>query len=373
MARRLRAALSLLILVFLASPHARPCTTFVTRDANRLLFGRNLDWFAGIGLIMSNPRRLSKVALVAPTETPARWTSRYGSLTFNQVGRDFPYGGINEAGLVVEHMTLDTTAYPSPDQRPAISACQWIQYQLDNSATAEEVIASDRAVRIVDSQSKFHFLVCDRKGHVAVVEFLDGKMVSHIGRDLPVEVLANGRYDDSLKAYRAHRDVEADRSLYNFATAARMVSADRDAAAPDGGIARAFRALEAVRQGLFTKWSIVYDIRHRTVYVKVFETPTIVGEQKIFRKKPGEATTKVVELGGFDFACSRTGKVLDLDSEITGKANSHFADYSTEVNRDLVFRTFTFFRQWGIPVDLTDEDLTGLARYPESFRCQAKR
>jgi len=30
-----------------------------------------------------------------------------GSVTFNQVGRDLPYGGINEAGLVVEHMTLE--------------------------------------------------------------------------------------------------------------------------------------------------------------------------------------------------------------------------------------------------------------------------
>jgi choloylglycine hydrolase len=26
------------------------------------------------------------------------WTSRYGSITFNQYGREFPSGGINEKG-----------------------------------------------------------------------------------------------------------------------------------------------------------------------------------------------------------------------------------------------------------------------------------
>ena len=34
--------------------------------------------------------------------TPASWVSKYGSVTFNQYGRELPTGGMNEAGLVVE-------------------------------------------------------------------------------------------------------------------------------------------------------------------------------------------------------------------------------------------------------------------------------
>jgi hypothetical protein len=370
---RLHAAVSAVAIALLASSHAHPCTTFVDRDAHRLLFGRNLDWFAGTGLIVTNPRGLEKVALLAPTETPARWASRYGSVTFNQVGRDLPFGGMNEAGLVVEHMTLDKTVYPAGDDRPAISACQWIQYQLDNYATVEDVIRSDRGLRIVDAQSRFHFLVCDRFGHVATLEFLDGKMVSHTGRALPIEVLANSTYAESLQSYRTDQDVSADRSLYNFTTAARAVSRDRTATAREDGIDRAFRTLDAVSQGVFTKWSIVYDIKRRTIYVKVFETPTIVGEKKIFLKKPGDAATKIVDMKHFNFDCPAPGRVLDLGSEHAGVVNPYFVDYSTEINRRIIFRTFSFFREWGLPVSVSDEDLSNLARYPESFVCGRRK
>ena len=56
------------------------------------------------------------------------WTSKYGSATFNQYGREFPMGGMNEAGLVVESMMLFETEYPLPDTRSGIDPTQWIQY-----------------------------------------------------------------------------------------------------------------------------------------------------------------------------------------------------------------------------------------------------
>ena len=37
---------------------------------------------------------------------PARWTSKFGSVTFNQYGKDNPMGGVNERGLVIEVMEL---------------------------------------------------------------------------------------------------------------------------------------------------------------------------------------------------------------------------------------------------------------------------
>ncbi len=188
-----------------------PCTTFVLRQGNHIVFGRNLDWITGSGLIMTNPRYLQKTALIDVSQNPITWTSKYGSITFNQVGRDLPYGGMNEAGLVVEHMTLDETVYPSDDNRHTISACQWIQYQLDNYSTVEEVIKSDTLLRIIDPGSKIHFLVCDKAGNVVSIEFINGKMVYHTGKDLPVEVLANSNYENSsivLRAIVIHRLID---------------------------------------------------------------------------------------------------------------------------------------------------------------------
>ena len=82
---------------------AYACTTFCIDDGEKLVFGRNYDWGIGVGLVMVNKRGLSKTALLfSPTEVPARWVSKYGSVTFNQYGREFPTGGINEKGLVPE-------------------------------------------------------------------------------------------------------------------------------------------------------------------------------------------------------------------------------------------------------------------------------
>jgi Linear amide C-N hydrolases, choloylglycine hydrolase family len=346
-----------------------PCTTFILHQRNHLIFGRNLDWITGTGLVMINPRNLEKVALVDPSEKPVKWISKFGSITFNQVGRDLPYGGMNESGLVVEHMTLDKTAYPSKDNRYTIGACQWIQFQLDNYSTIEEVMSSDTLLRIFDAVSNFHFLICDRFGHAVTIEFLNGKMVCHTGKNLPVRVLANSTYEESLSCYNNNGDIQSNRSLYNFCTAAHLTD-NPDFAANDSIIDYAFRALHAVNQGLGTKWTIVYDITNMKIYFKVFETPTIVGEKKIFLKQPPyNPITKVVDFKGLDFDCSDAAKVLDLECNYEGAVNQYLVNYSTSMNKKFISKAFTFFKGWGGSIVLKDEEMEYLARYPETFKC----
>lgn len=91
------------------------CTTFVLSDGNAVLFARNLDWYWPDGFVVVNQRDIEKTAFGTPKQS-ARWTSKYGSVTFNQFGRELPFGGINEAGLVVENMALIGTQYPNPDE-----------------------------------------------------------------------------------------------------------------------------------------------------------------------------------------------------------------------------------------------------------------
>ena len=364
--------LLLLILAILTSSNAYPCTTFVLRTEKGIVFGRNLDWITGTGLIMTNSRNLEKIALVDPSESAIKWVSKFGSITFNQVGRDLPYGGMNESGLIVEHMTLDETIYPSKDNRYAIGACQWIQFQLDNYSIVEDVINSDTLLRIVDASSKFHFLISDRFGHVAAIEFLNGKMVCHTGKSLPVETLANSTYEKSIDCYNNNGDTKSNLSLYNFCTAAQKIGVIKSSG-NDSTIKQSFDILGAVSQGLGTKWSIVYDITNMRIYFKVFETPMIVGEQKIFLKQAGVAEIKYVDFKNFDFSCNITPKVLDLNFDKAGNMSPYFIEYSSVINRDFISKAFTFFKGWGINVDLKDESLDYLAKYPESFICVGVR
>ncbi len=172
-----------------------PCTTFVLKTKNGLFFGRNLDWVSDLGLVIINQRNLTKESFVFPPEKPISWTSKYGSVTFNQFGKEFPFGGINEKGLVIEIM-VSMAEYPEVDERPVVNELQWIQYQLDNCATVEEVIQTDALLRIGQTHEILHYLICDSTGNTAVIEFIRGKMVVYKGNDLPVPVLENEEYSE---------------------------------------------------------------------------------------------------------------------------------------------------------------------------------
>ena len=170
----------------LLTQQATACTTFLINRHGQLVFGRNYDWITGSGFVCTNPRGLSKSSLQSTTEKPLKWISRYGSMTFNQYGKEFPTGGMNEKGLVVELMWADGTQYPVPDERPAVGVLQWIQFQLDNYSTVGEVIASDSLIRIAKDNPPLHYLVADAAGNAAAIEFYHGRLTVHTGRDTDI-------------------------------------------------------------------------------------------------------------------------------------------------------------------------------------------
>ena len=93
--------ISLFMVLILTVFHgqADACTAFCIKDSNNLLVAKNLDWPVGDGLILVNKRGLFKEAYISGSKRIS-WTSRYGSITFNQFGKEFPLGGMNEKGLV---------------------------------------------------------------------------------------------------------------------------------------------------------------------------------------------------------------------------------------------------------------------------------
>ena len=89
------------------------CTTFSYSDKKgNIVFGRNYDFPVGVGHIHINKRNLRRRAFISPPEKPLEWISKYGSITFNQNVIEFPYSGMNEAGLMIKQMWLQETAYP---------------------------------------------------------------------------------------------------------------------------------------------------------------------------------------------------------------------------------------------------------------------
>ena len=280
----------------------RPCTTFLLVGNDSLVFGKNYDFSAADGRVMVNRRDLQKSAFA--TNSGLQWVSRFGSLTFNQFGHEFPNGGMNEAGLVVELMEAEEACQYPNDSRPSLTELQWIQYQLDCSASVEDVLASDRRIRIQAGSFPLHFLVADRTGHCATIEFLGGQLVCHTDSSLPVAAFSNHTYDTSL-AYAATTSPEkADHvsSLGRFVQAAASVRnfAQSHVADPTS---YAFSALDNVNQPNWTRWSIVYDIGNLSVYFRTLPAPSI----------------KQIRLGGLDFRPNAPIRMMDINTNATGE------------------------------------------------------
>jgi choloylglycine hydrolase len=334
-----------------------PCSTFLLDPDNRPVFGKNYDWMADDGFVVVNKRHVSKTAATMASDNPASWTSKYGSITFNQYGREMPSGGMNEAGLVIELMWLDETEYPAPDSRSTLTNLQWIQYQLDRFSTVEEVIATDSSLRIVqEGGAKVHYLVADKTGDCVSIEFINGKLVCHTRDTMPVKILTNNTYATSVEFLKEHEGFGGElpppdgrASLARFVRAANMVkeNAPNKSESP---VDYAFDILNNVAQGDYTKWTIVYDIAGSRIHFRTFAGPRI----------------RFVDLSAFDFSCSSPVKVIDINADLSGNIAGHFVDYTRELNRDLIGRSFSkveFLK--AIPKTVLDT----LAQYPETTVC----
>jgi penicillin V acylase-like amidase (Ntn superfamily) len=95
----------LFVSVCLASPGMQGCTTFLLKDANGNLFlGRNYDFPVGEGMIHINERNVVKQAMAMPEDKPFSWVSLYGSISFTQVGKEFPVTDVQGNSAAIEFL-----------------------------------------------------------------------------------------------------------------------------------------------------------------------------------------------------------------------------------------------------------------------------
>lgn len=337
------------------------CSSFSFLSGSECIVGKNYDWDLGLGLVIINKRNVSKFSIeftpLEPTANPVRWTSKYGSVTFNQYGREFPSGGINEAGLVIELLWLDETIYPPPDQRPALGVLEWIQFQLDRSKTINEVIANTKRVRIV-SNINLHYLVCEQTGACATIEFLNGSLVTRSRAKLPIPLLTNDTYDNSIQHLTQYVGFGGNlpiprgiSSLDRFVRGASLMQQLSAAGTPS--VQSAFSILNDIAEGTYTKWRIVYETKARRIQYKSLAAKSV----------------KMIDLNRLDFSCSTPVKVIDLNKNLSGDISAKLVNYRTEINKSLVIKSF---RNTPFLADLPDSIIERVYLHPEETVCKNK-
>lgn len=354
----------LVALVLLGQLPAQACSAFVLAKDGRVLFGRNFDYFTGAALLTVNPRDLEKTALVYPGVTPARWTAKYGSVTFNQVSRDFPMGGMNEKGLVVECLWLPQTEYPTPDARPVMTELQWIQYMLDTCATAAEVVASDALVRIFPSTTKLHFLITDASGTAAVIEYQGGKSRLFGPDKAAIPALTNTSYGDDLESLKSFAGFGGQKEI-----PAQWTSSTDRFVVLAGGLRKigqgpapvdypgAFELLEVMSYegpDAQTQWRIVYDP---------------IGREIRFKTRNNKET-RSVRLGDFNFACGQGARVYDLRGGDKGDIGPLLAPATLDLNAAFTRKTFETYWQAGFSKEMGPFVVEIIGRHPSTNRCR---
>jgi penicillin V acylase-like amidase (Ntn superfamily) len=362
MKRMLLGPIAGLVFALLAAGLSRPaqgCTAFVMRGGGTFLLAKNLDWPIEDGYVFVNKKGVSKEAFSTGTPSALRWTSKYGSVTFNQFGREFPLGGMNEAGLVIEELNAGDGCRPS-GSRLILNEFQWVQYHLDSHRTVKEVLNNDPGLRIARLLLNLHYLVTDRKGNAAVIECAGGKMTYYGGDDLPVPVLSNNSYEESLRYLRLHRGFGGSRvvsngpeSLERFVRAAALLEEYRLPAQrllPD----HAFSVLKSVEQN-DTQWSVVYYLPRRW----------------IFFKTRAHRRLKMIRLDSLDFSCKSPALMLPVNTEAVRNLNPLFSEYDPKQNRGLLDSVFTKLKDLGqLDESAADDLILKMEGYPETCRCR---
>lgn len=320
------------------------CTTLQLKGSESLLLAQNYDFYYSHGLAIANPRGFAKVALGKDERASARWTSKYGSVTFNQFARELPVCGMNERGLAVGSMWHDAHK-PAPRRVSGfVNELQWIQYQLDCCSTVQEVIGGLQDVELNVAMYPMHYLVCDRAGHAAIVEH-DGTKLKAF-ESLSFYGCSNAGIVETLDYFSGFESRHSDDITFKHPVLDRAVKAllmareFRNRDVPTDAVTQAFSALDKVRlqvgmRDLFrwigkgvppsqTVWQIIFNLRSMEVHFRTLKRKRVMW----------------FAVGTFDFSPTAPAMTFDVGAALDGDVSGMFEPYTRAANEKIVRQSF---------------------------------
>jgi hypothetical protein len=227
------------------------CTCFATGTEGRTIFGRNFDFPSNPALLLYTdpPDGYASVSMVdlgyfgysmANPPDPDGDTENLEATPY------LPFDGMNEHGLAVGMAAISNAEPPHDPEKVTIGEIQAIRLLLDRARDVEEAIRLLEEYNIEMEDPPIHYLVADRSGDSAIVEFVGGEMKVIRGGE-PWQVITN--------------------FIITGSTAPTQAPCDRYRAAYDGlssaegrvSTAEAMELLERSSQ-TSTIWSTVYNL-----------------------------------------------------------------------------------------------------------------
>lgn len=351
---RLKSGLLLFaVFVMLIAPvYVNACSSFKLQKGDSLVYGHNLnEGDIGVpGLLFVNKRSIYKTArtwseiATANRENPSSfcWISRYGSVTFNNFGRDFPDGGMNEEGLFIWEMN-DDTEYPKNENLPKLNQMNWMQFILDNCRTMEEAVKCAHDFEI-DGWG-WHFFVGDAQGNTAAIEFIKGEIVMHKGSEMPVPALFNEPYEREMNLLKYFKgfggDYDPDLNDPRVPRFVKTAVMTRDYNPDQSVVDYGLKMLEQIKVDDEPEWSVLFDVRKGNIYFKTRINPEV----------------KTVSFDQLDFSNNTPTTMLNIDIKKGGNIAMSLEPFSTgkmeSFTREKLIPLFPpeFFTRGGITLE----------------------
>jgi len=256
------------------------CTCLAAGAEGEALFGRNFDFPANPALLLYTdpPDGYASVSMVdlgyfgysmSNLPDPDRGIENVEALPY------LPFDGMNEHGLAVGMAAIPHAEPPHDPGKVTIGEIQVIRLLLDRARDVEEALGLLGAYNVEMTDPHIHYLVADRSGASAIVEFVGGEMKVIRGGE-PWQVMTNFIVTGSMAP--AGAPCERYRSAYGeLSSAEGRVSMEE-----------AMELLEGSSQSS-TIWSTVYNMETGEVHIVMggnygqvheFQAPSVPAEEQ---------------------------------------------------------------------------------------------
>ena len=223
------------------------CTTFASRSpGGDALLGRNFDWHNRATLLLfTDPPDAYASATMVDLAYLEGWEDDRQALLEAPY---YPFDGMNEHGLAIGMMALSRAQGPHDPSRPTLGSLGIIRLLLDYARDVEEAVALLGRFNIsFQGGPPVHYLMADRAGASAVMEYIGGEMRVLLS-EAPWQVSTNFIISEE-------RPQGADSSCRRYNAAYGTL----EAAEGQVSIDQAMALLGETAQ-TNTMWSVVYDL-----------------------------------------------------------------------------------------------------------------